>query len=69
MERSNNAIMSNSTIDNYVVDQIKCESNKWKKSFITFLIYFSFLSEKGLTFTSSSQHIADSHNGFFLGYF
>ena len=55
--------MISSSIDNYIVDQIKSESNKWKKILHRILDIILFLSERGLAFTGSSQHIGDIHNG------
>ena len=37
------AIMNNSSIGNYIVDQIKCESNIGKKFSIAFLISYFFV--------------------------
>lgn len=58
---------ASTSIDNYIVDQLKAESNKWKKILHRILDIILFLSERGLAFRGSSEQIGDSHNGNFLG--
>ena len=58
-KEASNAAMRGSLIGNYISDQIKDESNKWKKNLHRILDIILFLSERGLAFQGSSHHIGD----------
>ena len=53
--------------DHLLLREFSAESNYWIKILGRILDVVLFLSERGLTFFSSSNHIGDPENGNFLG--
>ena len=55
------------SINNYIIDNLKTEIEKWRKILHRILDMILFLSERGLFFRGSSERIGEANNDNFLG--
>ena len=55
------------SINNYIIDNLEIEIEKWRKIFYRVLDIIIFLSERGLSFRGFSERIGEANDGSFLG--